>query len=234
MQSNGPILHSQNQSNSGVPGEPFQIQSAEFMLAEYELLRNLRQDLIAHAETRVNFFLATVTGAIVALGLLNDAISKELAYLVGSFIYVGLLSFGWLIYTHMVQRNNGAALYARAVNLVRRYFAQNDPILKAYLSLPLSDAVPAIRTSGTGGTFGLPQLIAIINSFLLGSASSIILAEFLTPHADWFFWIVLAGAAVTLAAFLAHRIYDHFALRATNEAFRTRFPVQNDADRGTF
>ena len=58
-------MKSQNQTTT-------QQHAVDFMIAEYETLRNLRQDLITLGENRLNFFLASVSGAAVFVALISQ------------------------------------------------------------------------------------------------------------------------------------------------------------------
>src|SRR5689334_18316758 len=90
----------------------------EFILAEYAGLQSLRQGLVTLGENRLNFFLATVSGALVGAGLLIDKLSTygDLVFYVVGFILAGLLLLGVATFVRMVERSIGVVIYSRGMN----------------------------------------------------------------------------------------------------------------------
>lgn len=225
-----------------VPGQPAE-ELTDFMLAEYELILNFRQNLVAHAESRVNFFMATVSGAVVALGLLNDSsISPEKAYLISGFILVGLFLFGFALYAQLVVRSIGVVQYTRGLNRIRRYFTERHPSSRKYLTLPSTDVKPSFSGIGIGQflsdfgpLFGLPQLVSIINSFIGGTGLAIWTVQVPIVISGWSVDPAIAGGILVCVLFLFHHAYYYGKVKRANSSFRARFPTrQGSWDGGDF
>jgi hypothetical protein len=85
---------------------------ADFMKSEYETLLNFRQSLITLGENRLNFFLATVSGAAVGIGLINQvSTNKEIIYFVSGVILIGLFLLGLVTFVRTVERSIGIVVY---------------------------------------------------------------------------------------------------------------------------
>ena len=79
--------------------------ATEFMLAEYATLRELRLSLDSLGESRMNFYLAAISGSVVGLGLLNQlsALAKTI-FFINAAVIVGLLFLGSITFVRMVRR----------------------------------------------------------------------------------------------------------------------------------
>lgn len=110
-----------------------------FMLEEYTTLRELKISLDSKGENRVNFYLATISGASVALGLLNQlSIPLELLYFLNAAVFIGILILGNITFARMVERTTRNTEYERGMNRIRRYFVDNYPNIKNIFSSPSS------------------------------------------------------------------------------------------------
>ena len=158
-------------------GEQFaEDEAKEFMLAEYQTLRELHAAKYAGGDSTVNFYLGTISAALVGLTLLNQFWPHtEFTYLVTVMVYLGVLLFGFVTFARTVERSFTTAYYKRGMNLVRKYFVERHPELAPYLILPISD-VPRPLPSGAQwlynwknrqlGATGLPVLVLVINSMV--------------------------------------------------------------------
>jgi len=117
--------------------------ASEFMLAEYATLRELRLSLDSLGESRMNFYLAAISGSVVGLGLLNQlsALSKT-TFFINAAVIVGLFFFGTITFARMLQRTVKIVEYTRGMNRIRRYFAEKNPDITQYLWLSLYDDRP--------------------------------------------------------------------------------------------
>src|SRR5687768_3373915 len=146
-------------------------QVIKFLLAEYELIRSLRSDLIHVGESRVNFFLATLSGAFVGLALLSkSSVLGDTLTVINGSILAGLFFIGVITFLLSVERDIRVNFYARGLNRIRQYFAHEMPSIKDYLILPIHDDIPSFNTIefSTKSTYllNLSGIIRIINSVM--------------------------------------------------------------------
>src|SRR3990170_121493 len=97
----------------------------KFLLEEYATLREFRQNTVNLRETRLNFFLAILSGAIVGLALLNQLSASGLAEVVNfltGVIILGVFWIGLIIFDTTIAANFRVVEYSRGMNRIRRYF----------------------------------------------------------------------------------------------------------------
>jgi len=196
------------------------------MKSEYETLLNFRQSLITLGENRLNFFLATVSGAAVGLGLINQvSANKEIIYFVDGIVLVGLFLLGIVTFVRTVERSIGIVVYTRGMNRIRRFFVDQNPSIKKYLVLPVYDDKPSFisRAFIRGGfsSIGLPEMAAIVNSIIAGSAISLLLSMILSVATTW---VIVTGVIIFIITLAAHNIYKQSHLRAMEKNTQIEFP----------
>jgi len=210
---------------------PIQDSTLGFMLAEYETLRDLRASLVSQGESRVNFLLATISGAVVALALVNQgAYSKDIVITINAMILVGLFLLGLITYLRLVHRGIAITVYTRGINRIRRYFVERVPDIGDYLILPTSDDVPSLRYGGFFsrglGSVGLAGMVAIIDSII--SVASVVLG--LKIIFDQPIGIVLFAGLIAFAkTYLGHYVFHIVLLRKANKETQVRFPMLKEA-----
>ncbi len=201
----------------------------EFLLAEYTTLREFRSRLDVLGESRLNFFLATISGAIIGLGLLNQlsALSQTLAF-INSTVFIGLFLLGLMTFARMVERTIRITEYTRGMNRIRRYFADKHPEITPYLWLSLHDDMPAFgqlaihfQTRRLGLT-GLAPTVGVINS-IIATLGLVIFTRvvFLLPIP----WSVLIGTFTFLLLVFAHYHYLLHRLKHKQNETEVRFPT---------
>ena len=204
--------------------------SVDFMLAEFETLRCLRSDISSVGESRANILLATVSGGLVGLALLNESSGlEEVVPLITGVVLAGLLFLGLITFGRIIERDINIKLYARGLNRIRRYFVQLDPDLREYLLLPISDDRPRFKTLGwlpsSGQIFSLESMVAVINS----TVATVIVSAFTMGILE------LENMQVAIIAILAFLVvcvaqYRYMSIRfkkAENQT-ETRFPSHNE------
>ncbi len=204
-------------------------QASEFLLAEYTALRELRLSLESLGENRVNFFFAAISGSAVGLGLINQlSVLAETLYFVNGAVFVGLFFFGLMTFARMVERSIRITAYTRAMNRIRRYFADKHPDITQYLWLPLHDDRPAfgftafnLQTHRLRLT-GLAPMTGVINS-IIATTGMVILVRgvFTLPRA----WAVLIGTFTFLFITLAQYRYLMNRMRHKRDETEVRFPT---------
>ncbi len=203
--------------------------ASDFMLAEYATLRRLHLGLGSLGENRVNFFLASISGSVVGLGLINQLSAlAETVYFINGAVIVGLFFFGLITFARMIERTVKMTEYTRGMNRIRRYFVDKYPNIKQYLSLSLYDDTPAFeyRTfnfqTRRFSLTGLASMVGVINS-IIATTGIVILARvvFILPAA----WSVLIGMLTFLLITLAHYRYLVNRMRQKRDVMEVRFPT---------
>ncbi len=207
---------------------PSEDKVVDFMLEEYATLREMRLSLDSLGESRVNFFLATISGAIVGLALINQLASYvEIIFFINGAIFVGLLLFGLVTFARMVERTVKNTSYSRGMNRIRRYFVEKHPEIEPYLWLPTSDDKPSFgyavynfKTKRLGLT-GLAPMVAIINSIIATVGIVILMTIVLaTP----IFLTLLIGTIAFILVAATHYRYLVKRMKKMKEVIEVRFP----------
>lgn len=141
----------------------------QFLLDEYATLREFRQNTVTLRETRLNFFLAIISGAIVGLALLNQLSASGLAEIVNfltGVIMLGVFWIGLITFNTTIAANFRVVEYTRGMNRIRRYFVEQHTAIEKYVALPLSDQIPSFGDK-------MPMMTALINSLIGGTGISL-------------------------------------------------------------
>jgi uncharacterized membrane protein YqjE len=146
--------------------------SVDFLLAEYQSLREQRKTLMQASHSEVTIFFGAVTAIGLAFGLTfnnESGLTPKLA-LMGSAVLTVLLAIGFATLWRLTRFHGNSVRYAKGMNLVRWYFVERDSTIAGYLSLPVEDSTPtyerlygslfhAIPVSGSSSL-----IISILNS----------------------------------------------------------------------
>jgi hypothetical protein len=203
-----------------------QTHDLDFMLAEYEALRDLRAGLVSFGESRINFLLATVSGALVGLALISQLSGYgDTIYIVSCIILAGLFFLGMITFARTVENDIGIKIYTRGINRIRHYFAVRDPDIKNHLILPVSDDVPSFTRIGflsrRSTLIGMPATVAAVNSIVAAASISVFVRLGLAKSTTLTFLIALLTFIVTLSAQYRYHIVR---LREAEERTDVRFP----------
>jgi hypothetical protein len=192
--------------------------NVEFMLAEYTLLQELRRDVITLGESRANFFLAGVSGAIVGLALINQVPGIDyLIYIVNGLVFIGLLLWGLVVFARTVEVSISVIIYTRGLNRIRNYFCKQKPDLKNYLIMPINDDYPSFSTAGFRqiiNNCNTPTTIALITSIVFAIGMVLLLGKILGLP---LIWDIVGGVFVFVLHFSLQYIYF---LKRSNEMER--------------
>jgi hypothetical protein len=203
--------------------------SVSFMLAEFATLQSLRADISSTGESRVNFFLVTVSAAIAGLGLLSKSPSMQwLLSVVAGPVLGGLLAFGLVTLLRATERAVNMTVYARGLNRIRRYFVELDPDVADHLILPIWDDTPSFVGMGwlpdrwqfVGPLLSLEGLVAVVNSVV---ASVIVSANTLAIQQRW--KAASRGSAIAfMAAYAVQAGYVYLRLKKAEDQVGVNFP----------
>jgi len=205
-----------------------QEQVREFLIAEYEALREARSAVLATSDNRANFFLASVSGATVVLALIGQLSGMGDIFIISSLTILPLLLLiGIFVFIRVIESHIANYIYVRGMNRIRRYFSEISPNIQKYLILPTYDDVPIFKSSGfnpsklSGRLFDLTGVLALINSFItsifLGGLTTLYFRQF-TPL------VIIAGLLIFVVVFVSHMIYESKRLDKAERETVVNFP----------
>lgn len=190
-----------------------------FVTTEHFVLQGARASTIAESTGRATMFLGTVSGGLVALGLVATASRVGTAFYAFALVLLPTLYFvGLVTFERVLQSGIEDYGYARRIALLRGYYFDNAPELAPYLlSLP-----PSERILGQGIWWGgrwqglrtVAGMVGVITAVLAGSGAAVValLASKHSPSAA-----LIAGAVIALAvlAVLLRHQYNAWKRGAT-------------------
>jgi hypothetical protein len=192
------------------------------LTTEHFVLQGARAATIAESNGRASMFLATVSGGLVALGLVATASSLGAAFfgfglvLLPTLAFVGLVTFG-----RALQSSREDTEYARRIALLRGYYFEHAPEIAPYLlSVAPAERLQMQRVPGDRwqGYRTIAGMVAVITAVLAGSTAalaSILIFDHSLAAA------VISGMAVALPAMIALVRYQDSAWeRAATEPLR--------------
>jgi hypothetical protein len=151
-----------------------------FVTTEHFTLQGERSRAISELTARASIFLATVSGALVALGLMATATHVGTAFyafaliLLPTLSFVGLVTFERTLQTLSEDHNN-----AHRIARLRSYYFHHAPELADYLlSVPPEKrlAVQGLVTGPWQGLLTIPGMVAVITSVLVGATAGMLVA----------------------------------------------------------
>jgi hypothetical protein len=151
-----------------------------FVTTEHFTLQGARASTIAESTGRASMFLFSVSGGLVALGLIATASRVGTAFYAFGLILLPTLTFvGFVTFERAVQSGVEDLDYARRIELLRRYYFDEAPELTSYLmSVPGPDPMRVLGLSaGRWQAFRtVAAMVAVITAVLAGSAIGLLTA----------------------------------------------------------
>jgi len=148
------------------------------MTTEHFVLQGARAATIAESNGRANMFLASVSGGLVALGLVATASRLGAAFYGFGLVLLPTLAFvGFVTFERALQSSIEDTEYARRIALLRGYYFEHAPEIARYLlSDPpaerlLRERVPGDRWQGYRTVAGM---VAVITAVLAGSTGALV------------------------------------------------------------
>ena len=179
------------------------------MTTEHFVLQGARAATIAESTGRATMFLASVSGGLVALGLVATASRVGTAFYAFGLVLLPTLAFvGLVTFERVLQSGVEDSGYARRIALLRGYYFDNAPELAPYLlSVPPSDRlrVQGILGGRWQGFRTVAGMVGVITAVLAGSTASLVAIE-ISDHS--LVATLTAGAAVALVALVALMRYQ--------------------------
>jgi hypothetical protein len=151
-----------------------------FVTTEHFTLQGERSRAISELTARASIFLATVSGALVALGLMATATHVGTAFyafaliLLPTLSFVGLVTFERTLQTSSEDHNN-----AHRIARLRSYYFHHAPELTDYLLTVAPEERLVVQGLPTGPWHGLltvPGMVAVITSVLVGATAGMLVA----------------------------------------------------------
>jgi hypothetical protein len=194
------VIVTDDQRKSTEPaGEP-RPSAVSFITTEHFTLQGARAATISESTGRASTFLASVSGGLVALGLVATATGVGGAFFAFGLVLLPTLAFvGLVTFERTLQSGIEDFGYARRIARLRAYYFDNAPELAPYLF----SVAPAERLHVQGLWGGYVQgfrtvagMVAVITAVLAGSEVGLgVAAAFDAPAAA-----LASGCAVALGA----------------------------------
>jgi hypothetical protein len=197
-----------------------------FLTTEHFVLQGARAATIAESTGRATMFLASVSGGLVALGLVATASRVGTAFYAFGLILLPTLAFvGLVTFERVLQSGIEDQGYARRIALLRGYYFDNAPELTPYL-LSVSPT-ERLRVQGIfGGRWQefrtVAGMVGVITAVLGGSTAGLI-AAIASDHS--LAAALISGAVVAVGALVA---LMRFQRSAWKRAAST--PLTSDGD----
>ena len=193
--------------------------AVSFVTTEHFTLQGARGSTIAESTGRAGMFLATVSGGLVALGLVATASSVGTPFYAFGLVLLPTLAFvGLVTFERVLQSGLEDLGYARRIALLRGYYFDNAPELAPYLlSVPASERlrVQGLPNERWQGFRTVAGMIAVITAVLTGSTVGLV-AILASDHS--LAATLSAGTVVALTALVALSRFQHAAWqRATDQ-----------------
>jgi hypothetical protein len=200
-------MPSQRGSEAGVTTEP-RPAAISFITTEHFTLQGARASTIAESTGRASMFLASVSGGLVAFGLVATATGVGGALYAFGLVLLPTLAFvGLFTFERTLQSGIEDLGYARRIAQLRAYYFDHAPELAPYLL----SVRPEHRLAAEGLPTGYLQafrtvagMVGVITAVLVGSEAGLaVTAAFDVPAAA-----LVSGCVIGLAVLLALMRYQ--------------------------
>ena len=173
-----------------------------FVTTEHFTLQGARAATIAESTGRASMFLFSVSGGLVALGLVATASRVGTAFYAFGLVLLPTLTFvGFVTFERALQSGMEDLGYARRIALLRGYYFDEAPELISYLETvpgPEPLRVLGLSAGGRWQAFRtVAAMVAVITAVLAGSAIGLLTAV-ASEHS--LAAALVAGGVVALAA----------------------------------
>jgi len=151
-----------------------------FVTTEHFTLQGERSRAISELSARASIFLATVSGALIALGLMATATHVGTAFYAFALILLPTLAFlGFVTFERTLQTSSEDHSCAHRIARLRSYYFHHAPELTDYLlSVPPEKrlTVQGLATGPWQGLLTIPGMVAVITSVLVGATAGVLVA----------------------------------------------------------
>jgi hypothetical protein len=204
--------------NDGTEKDP-RPAAVSFVTTEHFVLQGSRASTISESTGRASMFLASVSGGLVALGLVATASGISSAFYAFALILLPTLAFvGVVTFERALQSGVEDYRYARRIARLRGFYFENAPEVTPYLlTVPETERM---RAQGLGGgrwqgLFTVAGMMCVIACVLCGATIGLAVAVAFDHNLAL---SLVAGGAVALVALAAlMRIQRNAWRRAADE-----------------
>jgi hypothetical protein len=165
--------------SAGTDEEP-RSATVAFLTTEHFTLQGARAATIAESTGRGTMFLSSVSGGLIALGLVATATRLGTAFYAFALVLLPLLAFvGVVSFERTLQSGIEDWGYARRIARLRDYYFDQAPELLPYmLSVPPTERLPlhGLPRSRWQGWQSIAGMVAVITAALAGSAAGVLAA----------------------------------------------------------
>jgi hypothetical protein len=217
------IATDDEQQSSGATAES-RAAAISFVTTEHFTLQGARSSTIAESTGRASMFLASVSGGLVAFGLVATATGTGGAFFAFGLVLLPTLAFvGLVTFERTLQSAIEDLGYARRIARLRAYYINTAPELAPYLLSVRPKHEPQaedLRGGYSQGFRTVAGMVGVITAVLVGSEASLaVSAAFDVPA------VALAlGAVIGLAVLFTLIRYQHRMVAGAMAA-----PVTDDA-----
>jgi hypothetical protein len=151
-----------------------------FLTTEHFTLQGARASTTAESTGRATMFLGSVSGGLIALGLVATATRVGTAFYAFGLVLLPLLAFvGVVSFERTLQSGIEDYGYARRIARLRAYYFDQAPELLPYmLSVSATERLPVqgLPRSRWQGWRSIAGMVAVITATLAGSAAGLLVA----------------------------------------------------------
>jgi len=185
-----------------------------FVTTEHFTLQGARSSTVAEATGRASIFLGTVSGGLVALGLIGTAAGVGAAFYAFGLILLSTLAFvGIVTFDRVLQSGIEDVGYAARIARLRGYYFRYAPELVGYLlSVPPAQRLrmQGLRGGRWQGFLTVAGMVAVVTAVLAGSAAGL-LAAVVARSGHSLVAALVAGAVVAGAVLVGLMRYQRSA-----------------------
>jgi positive regulator of sigma E activity len=187
--------------------------TVSFVTTEHFTLQGARSATIAESTGRASIFLMSVSGGLVAWGLVASAASLGNAFLAFGLVLLPTLAFiGLVTYERVLQSGVEDLGYARRIARLRAFYFDNAPEVGPYLmSVPPAERlhIQGLRGGFVQGFRTVAGMVAVITAVLTGSEVGLaVVAAFDAPVIAITAAIVGALASLVILMRYQHGFWD--------------------------
>jgi hypothetical protein len=190
-----------------------------FVTTEHFTLQGARSSTIAETTGRATMFLGSVSGGLVALGLIATAGGVGAAFYAFGLILLPTLAFvGLVTFDRVLQSGVEDHGYTRRIARLRGYYFQYAPELAGYLlSVPAAERLRMQGLQGAAwqGFLTVAGMVAVVTAVLAGSTAGL-LAAVVSGHS--LVAALVAGVLVAVTALVWLMRYQRSAWERVSTA----------------
>ena len=197
-----------------------------FVTTEHFALQGARAQTISESTGRASIFLLSVSGGLIALGLVSTAAHVGTAFYVFGLILLPTLAFvGLVTFRRTLQTGLEDVGYAQRIARLRGYYFDNAPELTPYLLSVAAERrleVQGLPSGPLQGFLSIASVTAVVTSVLTGATAGL-LAVVISKHS---LGAALAAGGVSALGGMAALMRYQYAAWKRNVASPETVPTE--------